>query len=70
MQSVHTLITTPAVLREESRASKAPCALAAPVSGHVSGLRLIGSGCDRFLVEPSELEVSSIPKNSKEFKGP
>ncbi len=47
------------------------CALAAPVSDHicVSGLRLIGSGCDPFVVEPSELEASSIPKNPKEFKG-
>jgi len=33
MQSVHTLITTLAVRREESWASSAPCALAAPVSG-------------------------------------
>jgi outer membrane protein len=33
---------------------------------HVSGLRLIGSGCDQFLVAPSALEASSI---SEKFEG-
>jgi outer membrane protein len=73
MHNVHTLITTLAVPREESRASKAFSALAAPDSDPCfrsvfQVLRLIGLGCDRFSLSPASWKFPAFPKNSKEFK--